>query len=85
MLTLYFLTTKGEYGNMEMKNEIIEKKDRHYDYGCCYSEGGAKNSEFEFFIYNKKNNKIRSRVKLDERPASELAGSLISFLGGHLD
>ena len=65
---------------MEPVTKKHMKNERHFDYGCRYENGNPENG-FEFIIYNKKNNRIRAKVKLDKTQLLGLADSICKCLG----
>lgn len=65
---------------MEATTKVHMDNDRHFDFGCTYCEGKPENG-FEFTIYNKKNNGIRAKVKLDKIQMLGLADSICKCLG----
>ncbi len=65
---------------MESVTKKHIKNERHFDYGCAYSKGKPENG-FEFIIYNKKNNGVRAKVKLNKTQLLGLADSICKCLG----
>lgn len=65
---------------MESVTKKHMENEKHFDFGCTYSEGKPDNG-FEFIIYNKKNNGIRAKVKLNKTQLLGLADSICKCLG----
>ena len=65
---------------MEAITKVNVGKEQHFDYSCSYCEGRPEDG-FEFAIYNKKNNRIRAKVKLSKTQLLGLADSICKCLG----
>lgn len=66
---------------MESTTKVHMSNEKHFDYSCTYAEGKPEDG-FEFAIYNKKNNEVRAKVKLDKTQLLRLAESICKCLGG---
>lgn len=64
---------------MEAITKVHMDNDRHFDYAYTYCEGKPENG-FEFTIYNKKNNGVRAKVKLNKTQLLGLADSICRCL-----
>jgi len=65
---------------MEAITNVNMDKEQHFDYSCSYYEGRPEDG-FEFTIYNKKNNRIRAKVKLNKTQLLGLADNICKCLG----